>query len=224
MPTVPGFKGTDRFDKFYARSKTSMAGGFKGVKKVASEKDIENMQTQLALELEKELTEEITLQVPEGFILYKDAIFSEAIFLGTKDLEDGVGVEEKVNVYAVIFNENNLSKYVAESTLKDYDGSNLIISNLAGLDFEIKNKKDVAPWVEERFIFSLKGLCSFEWLFDENALKNDLVGRKKDNMGEILSKYPNIDSIGVIISPFWKSSFPRSTAKIEVIKNLEKEI
>ncbi len=217
---VPGFKGSDRFDKFYARSKTAMAGGFEGIKKVASEKDVENMQAELSLELIDELTKEIKNQIPKGFILYEGAVFSEANFLGTKDLEDGVGVEEKVSVYAVIFNENNLSKYIAGNIIKNYDGANLVITNLADLNFEIKNKDDVIPWVEGRFVFSLKGECNFEWLFDENTLKNDLVGKLKDNINEILSRYPSIDSAEVVIKPFWKNSFPRSTGKIEIVKIL----
>ncbi len=221
--TVPGFEGSERFDKFYARSKTSMEGGYEGIKKVASEEDVENMQTQLSVELISELIEEIKTQIPEGFILYEDAIFSEAKFLGTKDLEDGVGVEEKVNVYAIIFNESNLSKYIAENVIDNYDGTDLLITNLDDLDFEIKNKEDVIPWVEERFVFSLKGECNFEWLFDEENLKNDFVGKSKDSTNEILSRYSSIDSAEVIIEPFWKSSFPRSTGKIEIIKNTGKE-
>ncbi|MBU1046274.1 hypothetical protein KKH36_00650 [Patescibacteria group bacterium] len=221
--TVPGFKGSDRYDKFYARSKTEMTGGFEGVKKVASDEDIINMQTQLGTELISGLTEEIKTQIPDGFILYDDAIFSETKFLGTKNLDDGVGVEEKGSVYAIIFNKSNLSKYVAENVIDDYDGADLIISNLEELDFEIKNKKDVTPWVEGRFVFSLKGQCNFEWLFDEEALKNDFVGKAKDTTSEILSQYPSIDSAEVVVKPFWKNSFPRSTSKIEIIKNLEKE-
>ncbi|MCK4918298.1 MAG: hypothetical protein KAS02_00730 [Candidatus Pacebacteria bacterium] len=217
--TIPGFEGTERFDKFYARSKTVMAGGFEGVKKVASEKDVENMQIQLGERLIAELTEEIKTQIPEGFVLYQNGIFSETKFLGTKDMGDKVGVEEKVNVYAVIFNRGDLSKYVAENIIDNYDGADLIISNLDNLDFEIKNKDDVIPWVEERFVFSLKGECNFEWTFDEDDLKNDFVGKSKSSTNEILSRYPSIDSAEVIIKPFWKNSFPRSTGNIEIVLN-----
>jgi len=40
------------------------------------------------------------------------------------------------------------------------------------LDFEIKNKADVSPWVEGRFVFSLKGQCNFEWIFDIEVIGN----------------------------------------------------
>ncbi|MCK5286089.1 MAG: hypothetical protein KAJ58_02600 [Candidatus Pacebacteria bacterium] len=216
---VPGFEGTDRFDKFYARSTTVMSGGYKGVKKIASETDVENVKIQLGGKLVNELTEEIKTQIPEGFVLYEDGIFSETKFLGTKDMGDNVGVEVKANVYAIIFNKNNLSKYVAENIIDDYDGADLVISNLENLNFEIKNKADVEPWVENRFVFSLKGECNFEWIFDEEALKNDFVGKSKESTNEILSRYPSIDSADIVIKPFWKNSFPRSTGKIEIVSD-----
>jgi len=94
---------------------------------------------------------------------------------------------------------------------------------LESLNFEIKNKSDVVPWVEGRFVFSLKGVCNFEWLFDVETLKNEFVGKTKDNTNEILSKFPSINSAEVVIKPFWKNSFPRSTGKIEIVKNLKLE-
>lgn len=217
--TVPGFEGSDRFDSFYARSKTPMTGGYKGVKKIAADKDVEVMQDEIKEDLVVSLKEEIKNQVPNDFILYDDAVFSESRFLGTKEVEQGVGVEEKVVIYAVIFNKENLSKSVAENTLDDdYNGEDLIIRNLGDLDFEIKNKDEVQPWVEGRFVFSLKGESSFEWIFDEEELKNDFVGQPKDKTNQILSQYPSIDSANVVIKPFWKNSFPRSSSKITIIK------
>ena len=219
--TIPGFEGTERFNSFYARSKTAMKGGFEGIKKIASDEDIKSIQTQLSIELIAKLIEEVKTQVPEGFVLYEDAIFSEAEFIGIKDIENGIGVEEKATVYAIIFNKGNLSKYVAENVIDNYDGTDLIISNLENLSFEIKNKVDVNPWEEGRFVFSLIGKCNFEWIFAEEMLKNDFVGKPKDSTTEILSKYPSIDSAEVIIKPFWKTSFPRSTSKIEIVKVLQ---
>ncbi|MFH1402216.1 MAG: hypothetical protein ABIG87_01150 [Patescibacteria group bacterium] len=220
--TIPGFKGSAQYDKFYARSKTAMAGGFKGVKKIASEEDVEKTRAELTQELTQKLTETIKLQIPDNFILYDDGIFTESKFMGTGDLEDGVGVKEKVSVYAIVFDKKNLSKYIAEQTVSEYEGGDIIISNLNELAFEIKNKTQAKPWVEGRFVFSLKGKTDFEWLFDAEKLKNDFVGRLKSDTDSILSKYKSIELATVVIKPFWKSSFPRSTGKIEIVKILEK--
>jgi len=216
--TIPGFEGSDRFDKFYARSKTAMTGGFSGVKKVASEQDIEKARAELKTELTQKLTADIRAQTPEGFILFDDALFSSSEFMGTEEAGETLMALEKVSIYAVIFNKENLNKYIAENTLTGYKGSAISITNLADLEFEIKNKAEVKPWAEGRFVFSLKGKANFEWLFDMDKLKNDFVGQSRDNTNNILSNYPSIDSAKVIIKPFWKNSFPRSTSKIQIIK------
>ncbi|MCK5022093.1 MAG: hypothetical protein KAR54_02505 [Candidatus Pacebacteria bacterium] len=215
--TIPGFSGTERFDKFYARSKSTMTGGFSGTKKIASEENVENARLALSQSLTKKLIEDIKVKISEDFVLFEDAIFVESEFVGTFDLKDGVEVKEKVNVYAIIFDKNNLSKYVAENTVDEYDGSNVIVVNWDELEFEIKNKADVIPWIENRFVFSLKGKTNFEWVFDIEKLKNDFVGQPKSNTNVILSNYDSIEQAEVVIKPFWKSSFPRSTGKIEVI-------
>ncbi|MCK4387038.1 MAG: hypothetical protein KAV41_03090 [Candidatus Pacebacteria bacterium] len=220
--TVPGFKGGDRFDKFYARSKTAMAGGFEGIKKIAAEEDVAEARLELQAELTQKLTQDILSQIPETFLLYDDALFVASEFLGADSSEDLVNVREKVSVYAVIFNEETLSRHIAENTLEAYKGEALNISNLKDLEFEIKNKEDVKPWTEGRFVFSLKGKANFEWLFGVDKLKNDFVGQAKENVNAILADYSGIESAEVVIKPFWKNSFPRNTGKIEVIKKLEK--
>ena len=224
--TDPGFEGSARFDKFYARSKTVMAGGFEGIEKVALPQDIEDAQVELAEELTQKLTQEISAQIPENFILYEKGLFvksdsAETVGPAGSD-KDALLAREKVSVYAVIFNMENLSKQIAEETLQGYAGEDIIIANLKNLDFEIKNKEESEPWIEGRFVFSLKGKAQFEWLFDENELKNDFVGQSKNETENILSNYGGIESAEVAIKPFWKNSFPRSTSQITVVKKLEK--
>jgi len=45
--TIPGFKGTARFEKFYARSKTPMTGGFSGTSPVISEEEISALESSI---------------------------------------------------------------------------------------------------------------------------------------------------------------------------------
>ena len=223
--TIPGFEGSERFDKFYARSKTVMTGGFEGVKKIASEEDIEKARQEILDELEEKLTQEILFKIPEDFILYDEGLFVQSNFIGTVDSEEigdeMVVVKEKVLVYAIIFDIENLNKQIAGGTLPDYQGEGIAITNLKDLNFEIKNRDEVEPWTEGRFIFSLKGEVNFEWLYNEDNLKNDFVGQPKSETNNILANYSGIKSAEVEITPFWKSSFPRSTSQIQIIKQLQ---
>ncbi len=223
--TIPGFKGSERFDGFYARSKTVMTGGFEGIKKVASEEDIEKARLEISDKLEQELSQEILTKIPENFILFDDGLFVRSGFVGTVDSgevsEGMIEVQEKVSVYAIIFDKENLSKQIASDSVSGYQGEDIMITNFKDLNFEIKNRDEVEPWVEGRFIFSLKGETDFEWLFDEDHLKNDFVGQPKSETNNILANYNGIESAEVEITPFWKNSFPRSTSQIQIVKQLK---
>jgi len=222
--TIPGFEGSDRFDSFYARSKEVMTGGFEGVKKIASAEDIKRASLEITNELKEKLTQEILSKIPENFILYEDGLFVKSDFIRTVDSENTaenmVSVEEKVSVYAVIFDRENLNKQIASDIIEGYKGEDIAITNLEDLSFEIKNKDEAEPWTEGRFIFSLKGEVNFEWLYDEEKLKNDFVGQPKSETNNILANYDGIESAEVEISPFWKNSFPRSTSRIQIVKKL----
>jgi len=222
--TIPGFKGGDRFDKFSGRSKTSMIGGFEGVKKIASEEDIDGAKIKIEERLKQKLSEGIMTKIPDNFILYDEGLFFTTEFMGTADSEDPttgmVSVREKVSVYAVIFDKDNLNKQIADETVSDYQGEDITINNLNEINFEIKNRDEVEPWTEGRFIFSLKGEVNFEWLYDEVMLKNDFVGQPKSETNNILANYNGIEKAEVEITPFWKNSFPRSTSQIQIVKNL----
>jgi len=225
--TIPGFKGSERFDKFYARSKTAMSGGFEGVKKIASEDDIEKAKKLIDERLEEKLSQEILSKIPENFILFDGGIFTRTNFIGTVDsdesVNDMVAVREKVSIYAVIFDINNLNKQIAGDIIPDYQGEDITINNLQDIKFEIKNKDEVEPWTEGRFIFSLIGETNFEWLYDEAKLKNDFVGQLKSETNNILANYSGIEKAEVKITPFWKNSFPRTTSQIQIIKKLNTE-
>jgi len=222
--TIPGFEGGDRFDKFSGRSKTSMTGGFEGVKKIASEEDIDEAKIKIEEKLKQKLSEDIMTKIPDNFILYDEGLFFTTEFMGTVDSEDSatgmVSVREKVSVYAVIFDKDNLNKQIADETVSDYQGEDITINNLDEINFEIKNRDEVEPWTEGRFIFSLKGEVNFEWLYDEVMLKNDFVGQPKSETNNILANYDGIEKAEVEITPFWKNSFPRSTSQIQIVKNL----
>ena len=65
--TIPGFEGSPRFDSFYARSKTEMAGGFAGERLSANPDELKKAQDELRTELKKQLMAEAFSQIPDEF-------------------------------------------------------------------------------------------------------------------------------------------------------------
>jgi hypothetical protein len=218
--TIPGLKGSDSFNSVYARSKTAMTGGFSGVMKIVGDSDLENMRAEIYSELEEELKNKVYSQVPEDYILYSDGIFVSFNSQENIDLGDSVQVIERGILDAVLFNKQDLSDYIANNLVSSLDEGKVSVINLEDLNFNIKNKQNISLLEDKDFDFDLDGFAQFVWMFDENKMKNDFVGQNKNNINSILANYIGIKEVEVIISPFWKTRFPKNVDRIKIIKNL----
>jgi len=52
-----------------------MIGGFEGVKKIASEEDIDGAKIKIEERLKQKLSEGIMTKIPDNFILYDEGLF-----------------------------------------------------------------------------------------------------------------------------------------------------
>jgi len=219
--TVPGFKGSPQYQNFYARSKTEMTGGFSGVLKYPSEEDIKNARTELQETLEKELIAEANVQKPENFILYEDGIFLS--YEGEDQIEETSGntvrITERATLNGVIFDRNELAKFIARQVLGSYDGSPVTIPDMDQLSFRIVDKEYASPF-DESLSFVLSGTGKIIWTIDEDALKKELGGKPKKGFQEVLAAFPHIERAEASIKPFWKRKFPEDPDKIKIENTL----
>jgi hypothetical protein len=214
--TIPGFKKDPRYEKFYARSKTEMKGGFSGVVKVPSDEDLEKAKNEIKAELNDELTKEAKSQKPDGFVLYDDAKFITFDDQFKEDYSDSsVKLILGAKLYGVIFDKEELSRFIAEKSLAVYDGTDVFIPELENLSFKIQNKESISPF-DEDLKFKLSGNLSIIWSVDKDKLKKELTGTPKKKFQDSMSKFPKILSADASIRPFWKRSFPNKESKIKI--------
>jgi hypothetical protein len=218
--TIPGFKGAEQFEFFYAQSKTEMTGGFKGERLTVEDSVLEKERADLHKNLEEQLRARVADQKPEGFLSFDEAIFVE--FKSETPSEKGEDVEiiEKVVLYNLIFKDSALAKYLAINTLATFDSST-DVNFKEGVELKLTPKaseegETLEPWKTEEFEFSMSGTAPIVWQFDEEQLKSDLSGRNKEAIHTILGGYPSIDEAEVVIRPFWKGNFPENTEEIKI--------
>jgi hypothetical protein len=220
-----GFKGTSKYSKFYARSKGEIVGGFKGKSSVISELDKTSAISELKTTLETKLIKKVSDQIPSGFILFKDAIFTKVddkdiTFIPDKD--SMVLANIKGTVYGLLFNEKKLTKKLAQDIIEKYNGEEIYIPNIKDLVFTLLDKENISFTEVKNINFTLNGTPKIIWKVDEEKLINDVLGKKKSDFNQILRQYPNIDTAVLVLRPFWKSSFPDQSKSIEVIVNYPK--
>lgn len=223
--TIPGFEGTDRFDGFYARSKTPITGGFVGTKLSLPEDEEkairERLQEQLIAELEKAAFS--SSEKPEGFYLFEGAVITEFESLSSNEIDsDTVEIREKGVLQALLFNEQAFASHLADSVVAGYDDVPIRLQNPEDLAITVtKVESDTLPWDGSTYRVKITGAANFIWEYDEEQLRQDLLGREDEALPTILSAYPGIERAEVIVRPFWRSTFPEEAEEIAINQVLD---
>ncbi|KKT00935.1 MAG: hypothetical protein UW07_C0003G0011 [Candidatus Nomurabacteria bacterium GW2011_GWF2_43_8] len=221
---ILGFKGTSKYDKFYGRSKGAIAGGFKGRIPDVPETEKTAAVAELKTALQAKLLQKATDQIPSGFVLFKDAVF-----LNIDDTNIPLDAENnnliitlKGTLYGLLFNEQKLTKKIAEKNVERYDGNEVFIPNIKELVFMLSNK-DSSSFDNIRSVsFNLSGPAKIVWKLDADKFAGDLLGKPKKDFNQILSQYTNIDSATLTLSPLWARSIPNQAEDVSVIVNYPK--
>lgn len=221
---LPGFKGKTQYSSIYARSKTPMSGGFSGTRKVAKAEDIAAAHASLEESLRQQLMGEAGAEIPEGFVLFPQGSFLS--FANTSPPEDTEQKKERVTITVrgtftgIIFEEKMLAHYLAQQSISDYDGAEVILHAPESLTFALLSKETMVPSALTNITFTLKGITTLIWSFDENRLREDLAGKYKKITPGIFSAYPGIKTARVIVRPFWKTQLPEKAADIRLKNDL----
>lgn len=219
--TLPGLKGTPMFAGVYARSKTPMTGGFSGVRKIISDTDRQAAETELRKITQDKLTQRVRQEKPEGFVLYDDGVSTEFIS-DSKESDAGAAASNTVTMRmravlrGIMFNERDLSQYVAKKTVDNFDGGAVAIPNMASLRFVLLNKEKLSLSDAQSISFGLSGPARIVWSIDADSLKEKLAGTLKSDFQKIMGSFLNIERAEVSIKPFWKTNFPENSQKIKV--------
>ncbi len=183
------------------------------------------MVDELKQTLQAKLFKKASDQIPSGFILFKDAAFM-TVDDNNVDIashqSDTMPIRIKGTLYGILFNEEGLTKKIAEDAVSGYDGSPVYISGIRDLHFSLLNKDNLLFGSVRNISFNLSGVAKIVYRVDQDKLTHDLLGKSKKDFNQILLQYPNIDSADLTISPFWKISLPDKTKDIKVNVNYPK--
>ncbi len=213
--TIPGFKGDPRYDSFYARSKTPLAGGFSGKRKVIAPADRKKAEENIMSKLRSSLVAELGKNVkPEQIFFDKGYVIDFVALPEEATAGSDVLVKMEGALSAAVFDRQSLSSYLATRAVKGYQGDVVVVRDPQSIFFTPKS--DFRPGTNTSVSFSLSGTASFEWLYDGSVLKDALRGANRDGVVPILQKFPMIEKADISIRPFWRSSFPDSVDRITI--------
>ncbi|MBP7007129.1 MAG: hypothetical protein KBC44_00390 [Candidatus Pacebacteria bacterium] len=216
-----GFKGTPKYEKFYARSKGNMTGGFTGSSFTIPEEEKSKHLLELKNTLQDKLIAKAREQIPSGFILFKDAVSlsidSESTDFVSKD--SNIVISMKGTLYGFLLDEAKLTDSIAKGEIGNYDGGPAHITNITDLNFSIPNKNTISFKDAKSLVFRIEGKSNIVWDVDKEKLLSQIIGKKKKDFYQVLAEYPNIDGAELVIKPVWKNSFPEEENKITITVN-----
>mgnify|MGYP001604186344 FL=1 len=206
--TLPGLKGTARYEKVFARSKTKIEGGYKEQINFASKEDIESARNNLRQSIEKYLRDSISKQKPKDFLMYDGA---GKIDFSTMNHPNENEVEEKGIITAYLFNQSNLSDYLVNKKISDKGSMGIDLINIDKLDFELISSNDAGTEI----YFNIKGKGHFVWRVDKDSIINDLMNSKDKNIESVFKRYLHIEYAEVNFIPSWWHHIPKDASRIK---------
>ncbi len=217
--TIPGFAGSAKFEKFFARSKSDISGGTEGQVHKISETSALAARDSLVEKARANLTQELRAQVPEDFILYDDLIFFSPDTDSTLTLSSSsasVPVSLHATISALLIHRKTLERTLAKSFTTEKDRDAVRITNLHEATATLSNKTDVSPLQTEEISFLLSGTGNAVWSIDTDALVASLLGTAKKDFQKILAQNLSVDTAELMLTPFWKMTLPTDSKDIKV--------
>jgi len=219
--TLPGLKGGPRFEKVFAKSKTTISGGASGNARVVKKEDIDSIRTAVNEKLKNRLTETLSKQKPEGYVLFAGAVKIE--YIENPDnpkVGDSAGrsmtFKMKGSATGYLFKKDALAKALAEDNSGDLKkapkNEPVAVDNVESLDFSLisadSNNKEITV--------RLKGNADFVWTVDTAKLLEEIINYKGKDYTSVFQNYPAIEKAAIVQSPKWWPRFPKNKSKIKI--------
>ncbi len=226
--SIPGFRGSGRYDAFYARTATPIDGGFAGTRLTIENSVEQEARTQLQARLEQELLDAIHegSDVPDGMHFFDSGAFFSFTSLPSQEASDeSLTLREQGSLTALLINEQEFARRMAASAIADYDHQPVALRTIDDLTVTIERlESEDVEWDGDTHTMRVRGRITIVWLYDEQALQNDIRGISNDRaeLRNILAeKHPGIVRAEIRNRPFWRRSLPDDPDRITIKEFLD---
>jgi hypothetical protein len=214
--TIPGFKGTVKYEKFYGQSESAMSGGYIGEAKVASQSDIDKARAALVELATISLDQELSSKLPDGFKILDDAkvytVDKVEYSLKAGDKADSFQADMSASLKVLVFKESDVKDLFTKTAQTNQ--SELLAKELYSADFQYG-----VPRVDFE-----KGILSFpvdaKLVFRErikaDSFKDDLTGMSKNKLEGYLKGIEGVEDMTCSITPGFIQFLPIRSSNIEI--------
>ncbi|MDD5430849.1 MAG: hypothetical protein PHP03_01350 [Candidatus Pacebacteria bacterium] len=211
--TIPGFKGTPKYQAFYGESKTAMSGGMVGKVSYPTAGELKTAKEQISKTLRDALDEEISSQItPEMKIIDGATSFNitEQNINEVADADKNFSIFEKAQLAVIVFNENDLKNLLLDRASEE-----------SGEEYELKNYElgyglARGDFQTGKLSFPVDFKAVMRRKIDAEGLKEDIAGLPDIDLRKKVFSVPGLENATVSLWPFWVTRVPTNLGKIKI--------
>lgn len=196
---------------------TATSGGTSQIVKILTQTDIDGAKQKIAAQDPAAVKQELKQGLASKGWFVIEATFRAAEPEVTTSAKVGdevatVTVTEKITYSMLGTKETDLKKVIANDVKDKIDESkqSILDYDLAGASYKPQNQQETSALV------SVDATPVVGTDLDLNDIKKQVAGKKSGNAKQIIGEYPGVTSVDVKYRPFWVSSIPKNTGKINV--------
>jgi hypothetical protein len=217
--TIPGFKGSDKYDKFTAKSLKPMTGGGSGGSeiKAISRADLDKAEADTKTQAEATFMKDIEGSLVPGEVFLKESLQLTPLETGNRPKEGVKGETfEYTRTYkmkAFLLQENLLKEKIKLGASRELDGVRMDVSKI-DIDYG-----EVAPNFDDNTV-SIKLHADIHKIasLDLETLKQKLLGKNTVDMEAFLAENPGVQKIELDFKPKWfGTSIPKQESRVELL-------
>lgn len=208
---IPGFKGTPRYEGFYAESVKPMSGGFAGERAVPTKEDLELGRKETQEALESILKNQIALLLRGELKVLEGASSFRVTKEDIGEVKDGrFSLFQEGEMRYLVFDEAALKNTLVAKYSQD------LPENLRVFSFNISYTNPEVDLILGKESFGAKGSLVFESNLDREKISKDLLGKDGGDINAYLSVLPGLEKAKVSLWPFWVTSVPNDSKKVKI--------
>lgn len=212
--TIPGFKGSPKYDAFYGSIASSTSGGFIGQKAVPTADDITSAKQKVADILASALQNSLTGSYTNNFKILDGAtnIQITKITVNSSTDENGkFSVFGEGTLSAIGFDETAFKTFLLSLA------QSVEASSTWSADPSLTYTNVKPDFTNGKLSFSLNVQGSLEPVFSVDDFRRNVAGKKISDTKDVVASLPELQEGTISVWPAWLWQIPTNTNRIQVI-------
>lgn len=210
--TIPGLKGSSKYDGFYAESTKTFTGGTIGLSKVVTENDFNQARKEISKQALEEAAADLKLRSANLKII--DSVESKITSLKstaeTEQATEGFAMKAVAEAKTIGFSEEDILElirlYVSQNQAM------ILLKDKLKIDYQAVELNSENEGI--KFTIAARGEAVAK--VNEEQIIGDLLGMKEGYIKDYFGGIKEIESARVILSPFWVRAVPKNRQDVKI--------